>query len=358
MNVDLSTAPESALTAFKTLYLRYLDTLDDSPILNDNYSAQYLQSFSYSPSDLPPCRPSICSVLEPYRAKLIDLNLLQWLRCRHSNHLLNIEAKTAQRAQIAESEHSNAHKSVLHIIEIGVGFDTRFERIFLSERRSQKEGEKLNEFEIPSIAALDNTISSSDFDVVYFYEVDLPQIIKMRASLIEQHRMNEAEAEHNASSQQRKRVHRSLHEFDVNDRKWFESIKSEIVKNHKAETGKALCSNFKNVCIVSESLFLFLQQDELKRLIQGCCNALNGATLICDESMTNDGLMNIEKNILSQNPSSYDVKNKIFPLKMDEINQKLSFLARWTVGLLTKNYYKILVIKFRKPVKTITAQCS
>ena len=350
LKIELSTSSESALTAFRTLYMRYSDTLNASPILNDKYSAQYVQSFEYSPSDLPPSHLSISSVLEPYRAKIIDMNLLQWIRCRHSNHLLNIETKTANRPQICDSEQQNVHKSVLHIIEIGIGFDTRFERIFLSQSNATKQNEQMTDFEHPSIACLDNTISwSNDFDIVYFYELDFCEIIKMKQLLIEEHKINDLMRECNANSNN-KRVHRSFYEFDVNDIRWFDSLKNEIIKNHKAETGKTLSSNFKNVAILSESLFLFLKHNELKQLIHGCCNALNGATLICDESMTNDGLMNIEKKILSKNPLSYDIKNKVFPLKLDEVNQRLSFLIRWTVGYLTKNHYKILVIQFRKPI--------
>ena len=141
-----------------------------------------------------------------------------------------------------------------------------------------------------------------------------------------------------------------MYSYSVHDNNWFDVVKNDIMVNNQKETGKIM-KNFRNVCIVSESLFLFMKKHEMKDLIEKCCNIFTGAQLICDESFTNEGLMNIEKEILKKNPMSYDINNKVFMLKIDEINQRLSFFVKWTVGYLAKNNYKILVIQFMRPIQ-------
>ena len=397
LTIDLENTSDSAISAFKTLYMRYQDTLDPKPILNDKLSSQYLNSFVYSKQHLPPAFPAVSSVLEPYRAKIIDMNVIQWIETRYANHIINIENKTKDMAQIQSKDKS--HKCVLHIIELGVGFDTRLERIFLSQnilsKRVEHEDYFMNtqEFEkekiqednatdfqdmfdkMPSFAEMDNTISYNDYDIVYFYEIDLNQIIDLRKKLVHKNKIdalidkhnneilvNEDENEYDEDQDEdsqftpklmqnlHKKVYRKMYSYSVHDRNWFEQIRNDIMANHEKETGKIM-KNFTNVCIVSESLFLFMQRHEMKDLIERLCNNFTGAQLICDESFTNEGLMNIEKEILKENPLSYDVKNKVFLLKIEEVNQRLSFLVRWTVGYLTKNNYKILVVQFLKPVQ-------
>merc|ERR1712244_183106 len=82
--------------------------------------------------------------------------------------------------------------------------------------------------------------------------------------------------------------------------------------------------------------------------MQRCCDAFCGAHFICDESFTNEGLMNLEKEDLKARRDRYSVANKIFPLKLKEISHRLSLLVRWTVGYLARNHYKILDIQFLK----------
>merc|ERR1712087_517757 len=110
-------------------------------------------------------------------------------------------------------------------------------------------------------------------------------------------------------------------------------------------------SGYRNVCIVCESLFLFMSKREMKVLIETCCNTFSGANFICDESFTNEGLMNIEQDIFRQNPMSYDVTNKVYMFKLDEILKRLSFAVRWSIAWFAKNNYKVLTVQFMKPTK-------
>eukprot|EP01084_Bolivina_argentea_P203029 346804_1 len=392
LTIDLHNQSELTISAFKTLYMRHADTLDSKPILNDKLSSQYLNSFIYSPQHLPPTFPKVSSILEPYRAKLIDMNLIQWIQSRYANHILNIENKTKDTPQIINPDDSIIHKSVLHIIELGIGFDTRFERIFLSESNTNKKIDDidyfLNEKEkvkikeggndectfdemfntMPSIAEMDNTISYNDYDVVCYYEIDLNPIINIRKQLIKQNNINSFIDRHNNENlfdandsyletqfipkvfnNVAKKVYRQMYSYSVNDINWFDTVKKDIINNHNKHTGNQL-KNFTNVCIVCESLFLYITKREMKELIEECCTTFTGAQLICDESFTNEGLMNIESEVIKANPLSYDINNKVFILKLNEVNDRLSLLVKWTIGFLVKNKYRILAIQFMKPI--------
>ena len=376
LDIDLENTTEEAISAFKTLYMRYKDTLNPKPILNDKLSSKYLNSFTYSPMHLPPAFDAV-SIISSYRAKIIDMNVIQWIEARYANHIINIEKKTKDAPQIMNQEQEDGHKSVLHIIELAVGFDTRFERIFLNQSNknkriehedyflNEKEKQKIQEddeetFEemfnkMPSFAEMDNTISYNDYDVVYFYEIDLNNVIDLRQKLIKQNKIDTLIYEHNNNhgEHHKNKVYRKMYRYSVHDINWFSAIKNDIISNHKQQTGKEINNKnvFRNVCIVSEALFLFMKKHEMKELIENCCNTFNGAHFIFDESFTNEGLMNVEKEILKKNPMSYDVNNKVFLLKIDEINKRLAFWVRWSVCFLAKNHYRILCIQFRKPIE-------
>lgn len=367
LTIDLHDSPASTQSAFKTLYMRYLDTLDPSPVLNDSLSASYLDSFIYSPQHLPPQRPAVSSVLEPYRAKLIDLLLAQWLRSRHANHILNIESRTRRTKQILDAEHATAAapKSVLHVIELGVGFDARFERIFLehadaaeqsvdgsSGDESDSDAEDFELSQMPSIASRDSRVGANDFDVVFFYELDVNNVIAQRKALHLAHGVEARVAAQNERyAARKKKVSRALYSYSVLDENWVAAVKADMARNHVAETGREM-EQCLNVCLVAESLFLFLEHREMKQLIERCCDAFCGAHFVCDESFTNQGLMSIEREVLRLRRDRYDVANKLFPLKLEEIKRRLSFLVRWTVGYLARNHYKILDIQFMKGVQS------
>ena len=245
--IDLENTSSAALTAFKTLYMRYEDTLDSKPILNDKLSSQYLNSFVYSKNHLPPKFPAVSSVLEPYRAKIMDMNLIQWIESRYANHILNIENKTKDVPQIINESETNKNKCVLHIIEIGIGFDTRLERIFLSESNLNKrvehedyfmntqqvEKQKIQEDDsqafndmfnkMPSFAEMDNTISYNDYDIIYFYEIDLNEIIYLRKQLIKKNKINVLIDKHNNES-----LLLNLDEFEYDENSQF---KPKLMQN-------------------------------------------------------------------------------------------------------------------------------
>ena len=156
-----------------------------------------------------------------------------------------------------------------------------------------------------------------------------------------------------------KRVYRKMYSYSVHDVNWYSAIKRDIARNHEKETGKIMKRNgYRNVCIVCESLFLFMSRREMKEVIEKCCNTFNGAHFLCDESFTNEGLMNIEQDILKENPMSYDITNKVFMFKLDEVLKRLSFMVRWSIAWFAKNNYKILAVQFMKPTRSVRVKGS
>jgi len=85
-------------------------------------------------------------------------------------------------------------------------------------------------------------------------------------------------------------------------------------------------------------------------LVEHLCDTFYGGCLVCDESFTNEGLMDIEKNILQHHEGCFEVVNSIALLDNPYALAQLGLFVRLLVAPFMKRHHKIVMIHFVKPI--------
>lgn len=181
------------------------------------------------------------------------------------------------------------------------------------------------------------SMCKTKYDFVFYYEIDLQEIIDIRSKIIisEKHMRND-------------KIQRDLYSYSILDYIWMEEIEREIWMNNK----RMDCRNthdFQNVCFMSEGLFIHLPKKEMYEMVQLLAGHFSNACFICDESIANEGAIDIEKyvcNVKGEDMNDVCVLETIFLLKISEIKTRLSLITQIFVVPFVKKYYKILVLKF------------
>ena len=223
--IDLNEQTLYCKTAFKSLYMRKNDYDMECSILNDKYSGMYVDMFEYNDNNI----PKSYNYWWNYRSKLIDNCVIDIIK----NNIINI------------------NNDPIYLIDVGVGFDTRFERIFLNE---------LNGFEC------NNSI--------YYYEIDLESVINIRKLLHEYCGINGILNGKNG-------IHRSMYSGSVLNSGWFDNICEDMIKHYSKNM-------FNNCIIICEGLLFHLSINESKKFIENMCNNFIGSHFICDDSFHNN----------------------------------------------------------------------
>lgn len=402
--ISLKNASEDAESALRTLIMRCQDTVSNEPILQDPYCTDFLQYIEYNSKQVPKHFMRLATVLEPFRAKLIDQCIGAFVELRKG---FAIQDRM-------ENKYLTAEPCVLHIVELGVGFDTRFQRLFVN---------KVSNIDGELIATYQSIIDSSDYDIIYYYEVDIGEVLNIREKLMKTcdldkklklsmkyvndnnkgEILNDDENENSNSNIYRyngeKQVIRQTIRLSILDKQWFNIIKHAIAKNHQKHiktnvyvneygsrrnilrTGEDSIKNSTtdkkfsainkkqsstknidhrknldelklnhNVCFVCEALFIHLKILEMYELITTLCNQFNGCYLISDESMTNEGLMKFDT-WFSLYPQSIKMQFSEYIFQIPQVVDKLQWFARVVVAKMFRNQYRVFMVHFPgKPI--------
>jgi len=259
-----------AISALKTLYMRAADSVSGTPVLGDLHSHALLHSLSYDEREIPSRLLRVAMILEPYRAKTIDMCVRSWIvqshqldvRTDHASIMSGTDHDLDKSAEISanilfmhglsmkvkESTEENTNhfqsrgpssvrRSVLHIIELGVGFDTRYERLCDD-----------------SNAVHSVTLNSDEYDFIYYYEIDVREVIDIRKTLFVKNSISD-------EIDSKKKTHRKMYSASVYDDTWSENVVKDIIANNRKH--KYHIKDFSNVCIVCEALFVHILNDEV-----------------------------------------------------------------------------------------------
>lgn len=317
-------------------------------------------------------------MIEAFRSKIIDLYIIQWMQERYSSHLMNIEEQHKQ-SFISDINDGNVHPSILHIIQLGVSFDSRFERLFLSSEAIADSDQNSRNMQ-SMINRFPNGVQKSDYDIVYYYEIDIPSVIEIRKQLFNEHKIQQKIFEFNnkhllcknSGRLKVNKIHRYLYcihswkKYLSNAKMMDEfvlKLKTDILSNNRKHNRLSIkhMHNLDDICFVCESLFSHLDRNEIKSLMDAFCDQFIGSHMICEESMPAGKWMmrkfRSKKSVVehfvikSHNFYCYLMHNKVMLLQMKEIYECLEWWVKCFLLSFIKYNYKIFVVQFIKQIK-------
>eukprot|EP01084_Bolivina_argentea_P054857 100581_1 len=197
---------QQILSILTTMDNRCRNMESNNPVIQHDYlTPTILSKFVpdiYKPKDIKGGFNAIVSHIEPYRTLYIDQLLQNFIFTDNPNN------KTKE----------------YHIIELGIGFDFRIERILNFMQTTQQPINEIN---------------------LHLYEMDLPNVLDVRNCI-----MNEFSGYGNFAEDHSKiNIHRHSLRKSIFDRKWIENLYHDIRSKNIME------NDFSNVIIVTEAFF-------------------------------------------------------------------------------------------------------
>eukprot|EP01083_Nonionella_stella_P184359 669043_1 len=258
----------------------------DNPVLShDQLTPAIVSKFVpdiYKHKDILGRFGGIGSYVEPYRTLLID----QLLR----NFIFN-------------TEHSD-----YHVIEIGIGFDFRVERILSFMQNTEQTIKDIN---------------------LNLYEIDLPNVLDVRDCLMQEF------ADHGnfAEDHSKIKIQRTSLRKSVFDTKWISNLSKDIKqKNANRE-------DFSNVIIVTEAFFWLISDSEMENLIRRLSRHFKGATLVFDTKASTKFMRENQGNM-------FQIQNQCGLLKEVQVRKNVPMFPRFVCNLMSRGTFYVTQLKY------------
>ena len=196
-----------------------------------------------------------------------------------------------------------------HIIELGIGFDFRLERILGFMHQNGQE--------------IDNAYD------IYLYEMDLPNVLDVRECI-----MTEFSGKGNFCEDHSKiNIQRISMRKSIFDRKWIQKLKENIVQNNR------LGADLSNVMIISEAVFCSIKPDEMENVIMRLSKEFQGATLVFD--------FKAEKKFLNENDNKiFKVENQCSLLNEAQVRKNVPMFPRLFCSIVSREAFYVTKLRF------------
>ncbi|ETO28169.1 hypothetical protein RFI_08965 [Reticulomyxa filosa] len=326
--VDLTSCSATTESALQSLYQRNLDCRSIDSVLQDEYSEKFLRNLVYKTSQ------TLCArdIVVNYQSKVIDESVILLLR----------EMNEKYKAKKAEE---NGMLPNVHIVELGVGFDSRFERLFIRNDVSKKL-ELIWDENKTDTTLTDEYRLYEGFGKIIYHEVDLPDIIPVRKTLLIMTRVwkpLQMLTPEEVEREQKKFIHREILSGNMTDKQCTVDLLKQMKKYSSNDNNLENPNNI--VIFVVEGTWRGFETSKVRQVLahlQMIASFVGPSHcyLITDEGTSIEGFFELQKCI---DTNKVHIQKQTHVMMIPKVKAHMGLISQWLFHPFCKKYYNVAV---------------